>query len=141
MFHKMNFSLSWELAGSGSCRGEDFGDQELRHVYAFIRELGAVKSSDSSVKGLRKYSLELGLKAWVLLYQENSTCCSLHCCELFTWCLLPASVYISQEQLTQCFQQQEPASRCCFWLPARCPALPPEEDDARMKSLGSVRIQ
>lgn len=48
----------------------------------------------------------------MLLYQENVTCCCLHCCEIFTQCLLPASVYISQEQLAQ----RELASHPCFWL-------------------------
>lgn len=61
MFHMMNFFLFWELLGSSLCRGEDFGDQELMHVcmYAFIREMEEVKPSDSSIKGLRKYSPEL----------------------------------------------------------------------------------
>lgn len=53
--------LLQELPESSSCRGEDVGDQDLVHMCmcTFIREMGEVKPSDSSIKGLRKYSLEL----------------------------------------------------------------------------------
>lgn len=88
----------------------------------FIREMGEVKLPDSSIKGLRKYSLELWLKAWVLLYQEDATCCCLHCCELFTQCLLPANVYIAQEQFARGFQQPQPVFRCFFLIAHEAPS-------------------